>query len=280
MCKKYQSYIDLKVIGGENHGERFSVVDDQLIKPEDIDGENVIGCNVQLDTGVFQLVPFKTPVNGKKRNTYYITGESGCGKSTFAARIAREYKLVNPYNKLVWITTMPDSEEMNALNPIIINITNPDMVQLNIYDEQERLRIIDNPEEGDFSKQTSVFEQSMIIFDDIEGCENPKLIKTIYDNLINPALMLGRHFNISVVICKHQVCDYSKTRTLLLESEYITVFPRTTPRNVLKHLLSYYVGLRPDQISDIMRSKSRAVTVHNRFPVSIITQDAYEYLTE
>ena len=280
LCKKLQSFIDLKVIGGENHGERFCVVDEQLLSPEEVDNENVFGPNVQLDTGVFQLVPFKTPTNPKikRRNTYYITGPNGIGKTVFASKLAAEYMAVNPYNNLIWMTPIPDCPELHALNPIIINISSPEMVQLNIYDENERLRIVDNPDDDIFN-QTSQLQNSMIIFDDIEGCENPKLINKIYTELVNPSFTVGRHFNISVILIKHHAAEYSKTRTFLLEAEYLTVFPRDTPRNAIRHLLSYYVGLRPDQINDIINCGQRHVTIHNRYPIASITNDTFEVLT-
>lgn len=279
LARKLESFSDLKIIGGENHNQRLSVVDEQLVKPEEIDGENVLGNHVQLDTGVFQLVPFKSPANGKKRNSYYIVGPSESGKTVFASKICREYMIVNPHNKLVWITPLADCPEMLSLNPILVNIADPEMVQLNIYDEEQRLRVVDNPENKDITQQTSTFQNSMVIYDDIELTEDPKLIKTIYQNLINPMLIGGRHFNISVILIKHHGANYKETRTALLESEYITVFPRKSTSHSIRHLLSYYIGLRNDQISDVLKSSSRSVTLRNRYPIFTLSNDTFEYLT-
>lgn len=278
--KKLPSLITLKVIGGKNHGQYFDVVDERSVDNTEIDGENVLGMNVRLRSGNFQLVPRKQLFPGEKdRDTWYITGPSNIGKTVFASKLAKQYKRQNPRNKLIWITPIPDCDELLALNPIIINMSDPEKVYLNFYDEDEKLRIINNPSSPN-EEQSSDLQDSMIIFDDIDASNDPKLSKLIYETLVNPALLFGRHFGITVVVAKHITADYSKTRTILQESEYITIFPRYSAQQPLRHLMKYYLGLSNDTMSDILSSHSRSVTFHNRYPFSIITDDTYELIQQ
>ncbi len=110
---------------------------------------------------------------------------------------------------------------------------------------------------------------SMVIFDDVDQIHETKTRKKIY-NCINEILCNGRHFDIDLIVTNHHLSDYRNTRTILNESNSITIFPRSGCSHQIEHVLKNYVGLSKDQIEKIKNLPSRWVTIFKRFPLCVL----------
>lgn len=268
--KKLKEHLQVKIDGGQNNGKVISLVSDD--KPIKVDNKNVFGASVGLYDGRFQLIPKDNPDQKLKRETHYISGPADSGKTFQAIKILKEYKRKFPDNKIIFLSTVNDNKELEKLDPILINITDPEMIRKNFFDEETKIRFIDNPE-ADFADQKSEFADSIIVFDDLEAITDRRFENVLYDELINPALSIGRHFRTSVIMIKHQLLDYKKTRTLLLEMDFLHVFPQTQRRQI-RNCLMNYVGLEKPVVEAILNVKSRCITIHTKYPQALITEDA------
>src|SRR5690606_15597506 len=102
------------------------------------------------------------------------------------------------------------------------------------------------------------------LFDDIDVLEPISLRKEIY-SLRDKILQIGRHNRVSLCCTSHLISDYAKTRIVLAESQFITIFPRSGSGYHIARLCKNYLGMNKDQIKRIMNLPSRWVTLHKSF---------------
>lgn len=249
---------------------KFAVVD--IIKDAKVDNRKIYGNYVEVDpeVGEFQVIPKKVNLKTKtdmRRDILYMTGPSGSGKTTAAAKFAKEYHVMYPDNKICFISTINDNKDIIKLDPIFINIRDPYLIEQNWFGP-DKLRLIDNPDAADID-QTSQFQDTLVIYDDLESISDKELAKSIRE-LQDQILNIGRHFRVSCVICKHLACEYNKTRQILLESDFITIFPRkSTPKNLV-YLLNKHLGFDNKTINMIINSDSPSVCISSKYPHAII----------
>jgi Cdc6-like AAA superfamily ATPase len=269
--KDLNTFFQVKIDGGKNSGKEISFVDTEDVKG--VNNKKILGPSVKLNEGVFKLLPKERHNKELKREVHYIAGPAGSGKTYQAIKILREYKKKFPENNIIFVSTVNDNKELKKLKPFLINITDPNMIKTNFFDEETKIRFISNPE-ADFEDQKCEFADSIIVFDDLEAITDKRFEKVLYEELINPALSIGRHFRTSVIMIKHQLLDYNKTRTLLLEMDFLHVFPQTQRRQI-RNCLQNYIGLEKDVIDLIMNEfKTRCLIVHTKYPQALITHDS------
>lgn len=200
-----------------------------------------VGKEFHIKEGIFQAMPNLR----NERDVLYIAGPSGSGKSTYVSQYVRNYCRAFPKNE-VYVFSAVDSdtafEGINKLN------------RINISEE-----LMD--EEIDLG----LFSNSCCIFDDIDVVE-PKHLKIFIQNLRNKILQIGRHKAISICCTSHLICDYQNTRTLLNESHFITIFPRSGSSYHISRLCKTYLGLNKEQIERLLDLPSRWVTIHQFYP--------------
>lgn len=189
-----------------------------------------------------EIIPSVSP----KRDVIYIAGRSGSGKSYRIAHYAKNYSRVNPENRIYVISRIKDDPAFEIFKHSRIE---PDDIA-NISDEDE------------FS--TEDFKNSLIIFDDIGTLTGKKL--TSVTNLIDNILNCGRHYSTSIIVSSHLLTDYSKTRNILNEATILTFFPQGCSRKSLNYTLESYLGLEKEKIKEILRVKSRHITIKKTFP--------------
>lgn len=269
---KLLTYFNLKlnVNNKKVKSPKFAVVD--IIKDAKVDNRKIFGNYIEADedVGEFQVIPKKVNLKTKtdmRRDILYMTGPSGSGKTTSAAKFAKEYHTMYPDNKIVFISTVNDNKDIMKLDPIFINIRDPYLIEQNWFGP-DKLRLINNPNAAD-DDQISDFQHSLVIFDDLEAISDKELAKSIRE-LQDQILNIGRHFCVSCVICKHLACEYNKTKQILLESDFITIFPRkSTPKNLV-YLLNKHLGFDNKTINMIINSDSSTVTISAKYPHAII----------
>lgn len=185
-----------------------------------------LGKNVRVKDGLvlpdIKRFSRKTGEHGD-RVVFYISGTSNSGKTYQCAKLAQRYNLKNPKNEIFWISPMCDNKDINKLSPHKINCIQEDKVMFNFFGE-DRIRILND--DG-----TSDFDNSLVIVDDLEGIQikdmklKDKVIQSIYNNIINPILSIGRHHNISLILVKHLSNAGHLTREILNECDWIILFP-------------------------------------------------------
>lgn len=157
------------------------------------------------DTRIEPLIAYKGD-----RNLIYITGPSGAGKSIIAAEFSKQYKVLNPDNKIFYCcsTDIKDDRTWGAL-PFVTPI---DICK--IYTED-----MDTEDEREMIKK--LFTNSMIVFDDLDML--PKGQKKIMTRFQGKIVEVGRKYEISTIIISHIVCGGVNTKMILNEtSQYVT----------------------------------------------------------
>ena len=94
------------------------------------------------------------------------------------------------------------------------------------------------------------------------GKEEAAAVQNLSEMLAN----LGRHEACSLLYLSHQLTRGLQSRNLLSEAQVYVVFPGAASFNMLRHLLTYYVGIDSSAVTKIKRLPSRWVAIHRTFP--------------
>ena len=232
-----------RIEGGKLNGKVVSVYtegdDNDLIKKQ--------FNNLKL-TGESKFQQIPDP--DTERQIVYITGASGSGKSTYAAKYIQEYKKLFKKNPIYVFSALKDDESLDVVKPkrIVIDdsiYTNP----LNVED----------------------FESSLVVFDDIDVISDKKQREAVY-NILNQILMIGRHFCISCIITNHLSTAGIDTKRVLNEAHSIVWFPFSGSGVGLKRLLVDYCGLDKKDIIKSKKCKSRWVCLFKNYPQIIMCE--------
>jgi len=204
------------------------------------------------DDGIFEVLP---PIDAKNRSVFYIAGQSGSGKSYFAKGIAEYYHKLFPTRGIYLISKLNDDETLDALKFL---------KRINIQSFVD-----DYPD-------LSEFRDSLCIFDDYDVLTGDA--GAVVQKIINDLCTLGRHERTSLCLCTHYLTNYSKTRLILNESQYVVVYPLSTSYYQLKYLLQNYVGVEQDDLKRYKKLGSRWLCFRRGFPSYMISQRSAELL--
>lgn len=255
------SWVSIKKKNGDNN--YLCVVDEDI--PE-IDDKNTFGKAIVCDKDYkFQPCPNMSK-DDKQRIVYYISGQSGSGKTTMATEIAKVYKERFPSNKIIFISPKKPDGAMKELDPIIINISNEEKAHYNFVDEETKIRI-----EEDLDK--TELDNTLCIFDDIEGVT--KKIRLAIKELLNKILFLGRHRSISVCYLTHITCDHNETKPILTEANAIITFPNGKITELNKYVYKNYCGMDLNTVKALSNIKSRWICCHRNYPPFICTEKEF-----
>ena len=193
----------------------------------------------------------------EERYIYYIIGRSGSGKSYFIKQwISLFYHELYKKRPIYLFSYLDSDKTLDELKYI------------------KRIKL-DNEFLNDDEITSKDFNNSCVIFDDIDNIKNKKIKKKV-DDLLNEILVVGRHENITALITRHTATNGQETKIILAESHAYVIFPTGIGNKPLKYLLDNYLGLDNSQISKIKNSKSRWVCIQRTFPLSVITEkDTY-----
>jgi GTPase SAR1 family protein len=197
-----------------------------------------------LDDGVFQYVSDED----RDRDTIYICGSAGSGKSYWTGEYCKEYYKRNKNNPIYLISE-------GSADPALDDLKNLQRVKV---DDS----LIEDPIEW------TEFENCLVIADDIDAYTG-KLKKYIY-GLIDKLLKNARKNKVSVIMTSHS-CTGLELKGILNEANVIVFFPKNWNRS-LKYLLESYVGLNKEAVKKLFKHKSRWCAFVKSFPNVIIQE--------
>lgn len=249
-----------KVIGGRHNNKIIYLVEND--EEDNYDDLSFIPKNMMfplkkeimgLRTGKKQEMEF---LDGKlmplprldKRESLYIAGPEGSGKSYYAAMYAKQFKKVFPKKDFIIFSRKEDDEPLDELNPMRISLNE---------------EIVDEPIE---LKEVA---DSLVLFDDIDRIRD-KQIKNSVDFLKNSILDIGRSDEIYVITTAHNLTAGKETKHDLIESSSVTFYPNAGDNYHIDYFLKKYCGLKDEQVKRIQNLKSRWVTIYKRAPVYIL----------
>jgi hypothetical protein len=168
-------------------------------------GDNeFFGSYLKLTNGEFEPI-----FDESSRQVYYIAGKSNSGKSTFAGKLAKKFKVQYP-GKPIYIFSMLDND--------------PALEGFGAYRIKIDQNLIDNP----IDIQSELKGGSLVIFDDItaETFTDAKLNKEIQTLKIK-ILEYGRKNNINCIITSHLINpnDRKFGRIIMNELTKLVIFP-------------------------------------------------------
>lgn len=182
------------------------------------------------------------------RQIFYIAGQSGSGKSTFASFLIESYIKIFPTNKVFLFSNKDYDPVLDQYSIIRVKI-----------DEE----LINDP------IMCSDLQNSLVIMDDIEAISNKKLereMEIIRDRILNQ----GRSYKIYFILISHLINDYKKTRTILNEMHNITLFPGNTTYYSLKYLFEKYFGFDKANIKKLINLNTRWVSIYRQPKTTIL----------
>jgi len=207
---------------------------------------------IKLSDGLFELLPSPDP---KKREVWYIAGQSGSGKSYIAKTLAHYYKKLFPEREVYLISKLEKDDTLDAL---------PFLKRISIKSLVEDYPALDE------------FKETMIIFDDYDTLTGDagKVVMKLIDDLA----IQGRHTCTTMLCLSHYLTNYSKTRLILNEATHVVVYPMSTSFKQLSNLLCNYVGIDEEDLKRHRKYGSRWVCYKKGFPMYCVTMKTAELL--
>ena len=231
-------YCEVWAIINERNGKQVVIGDDNDIKLEP--------------------VPMIEP---HQRSTIYVSGGSGSGKSTWAAKYANN-----------WIETFHGITNDNSSIPKVYLFSCKDTDH--VLDQIENL--IRVPMDDNFCYEyrkggmIDVYANSLVIFDDIEAIKD-KEVSSAIQGLKSDIMTLGRDPNIWVISIMHKGLGGAKTMTELSEANIIVLFPKSNNAEA-KKVLKNYCGIEGTKLSKTLDQKSRWVMFRRGHPNFVLTE--------
>ena len=194
------------------------------------------------------------PRSDGERELIYITGSSGCGKTTFIKNYCELYHKIYPESPIYLFSEKIEDVSIDGLKFI-----NRVVIDNNISE------IADIPLEN-------YLPNTLLIFDDYDDLQKQYLAPI--QSLISRVLKLGRQYKISAMIVSHlinQTKNREFNRNILLECQKIVFFKNdNTYGNT--YYLKTYGGLDNKQIKKVLSKDTRYIIFNNRYPNYFITK--------
>lgn len=213
--------------------------------------------NLDADEKI-EVLPADHPEN------VYGAGPNGSGKSYVIGENMRNYQRMFPNRAVILFARQPDDPAFEGVEreEIVVDKTHLEALGKTYEDFAEELAQI----------PITNYSNSLVVFDDCDNLQNPKLSKAIHA-LVGDLMANGRKLNISVYYIGHLTLNNHKTKIILNESNRVYLFPQTSG---LRHAIRFfkeYAGLDNKQIQQIINVKnSRWVMLSRKAPRYIATE--------
>lgn len=198
------------------------------------------------DDSNFQVIPDPDPT---KRQVWYVAGQSGSGKSYFARGIAENYKKLFPDRDIYLISKLMEDETLDKMK-----VGKPKRINLET--------LVSDPVD------LEEFKDCLVIFDDWDTLDKPYF--PIVHKLIEDLAIMGRHTNTSMLILSHYLTNYSKTRLILGEAQFLVLYPLATSAKALKYVCEHYGNMDKEDIVK-MKRRGRWVLIHKNYPSYVLS---------
>lgn len=194
----------------------------------------------------------KLPIAGHE--ILFVSGPPKAGKSYFCNDYAKYYRALNPNNRII-LFTIHDTDETLDNDIYIKLVLNPSMLD-------DKFKLED-------------FKNSLVIFDDIESSEYPKVTKYLLDEkkgLINSMIKNGRHHNIDVMFVNHDLRGGMKTKSILSNMTSLVIYPSAGTKYHINLCLKAHVGISNAQVKKILTLPSRWICISLTTPQYVTHQ--------
>jgi len=215
------------------------------------DNKDDLKQEVIIDDDNLEIEPIMVVHDGSCPNRVYLAGQSYCGKSTMAAKLAQDWNQVFPKSKVAYISY---NENDKACNDKKID----NFLQIKI-DEN----ILKDPLELD------EFHDKLCVFDDISAYGDPKIIKAL-EQFQTKCINAGRHKSIGTIICRQKLLDGWKSSDILNGIHQLITFPHSGSRFQLRNYLKSHLHLPKNKIDKILNVNSRWVLINLVNPVYVL----------
>ena len=189
-----------------------------------------------------------------ERMVWYISGQSGSGKSYYTGKLLKKYKKAYPKNEIYILSSVNEDKSFDSM-------------------KVNRIKL-----EGLLSEdlQATDFKDSLVIIDDCD-CITNKAIKTKVLSIQNTLLETGRHHNVSVILTSHLTTDGAVTKRALNESTRLVCFPSNMNGRNFKYLMENYLGFDNKQVDYLKKLPTRPLTICKSYPQCIITDNMISF---
>jgi hypothetical protein len=192
----------------------------------------------------------------------FIAGESGCGKTTQAMLYVKWYMNLFPENKVFMFLRQEDEVYESLPEHQEIIFTPPDSPDDLPKWEEDMENVITG------SYGIDMFENSLVLFDDMDNVQSKKQLVAIH-KLMNDIATNGRKRNIYCIYISHLLMNYALTRVMLNEANKVFFFPGCGTRQI-ENFLKTYGSMKTKQAESLASIKSRWVMLSRRSPRYII----------
>ena len=201
------------------------------------------------------------------RMTMFIAGTPGAGKSYLAKQMI---KLLPPTIPILLFTALEENDgnfdELGKERMYKIKMKPDVLSKINLAEIRER----------------SKSPQTILLFDDVDKIRDPKVQNATFA-LMNDALANGRGHqkhdgtgDVHVICTSHSANDYQKTKYTFENSNYVALFPGTTPTLQMYRMFDK-MGLEKELCQKMIRlarmQKIRSIIIHKVVPMYMIFGD-------
>ena len=180
----------------------------------------------------------------------YISGPTGSGKSYYIRKWLQQYLKVYPKRKIYLFSDMLEDPALDDFKTLI---------RFHIDDNLIKKKPI-RPEK---------FKNSIVIFDDIDSIQNPKVYKAVL-SLQNAILKTGRKLGITCIVTNHLMNNGIKTKEIYNECSIIVFPTRGSNYYALNYALKKYLGMDSKQVKHISKLPTRMCTVFKDYPQFVL----------
>lgn len=202
----------------KNFNEHFKNIFDRLM---------LIAKNKLKTELVFIDEQLKPVINMTEFCHYFISGESGSGKTTFAISLVKALDK----HKIFYISPKESEDFLDSSLKDIIEKKNFIHV---IVNELQDINNIPTMKE---------MEGSAVIFDDMDTLQNTKQNGFLKDHVLNvrdQMLTRGRHFGLKILILSHNMRNYRETLVPRKECHVHVLFPNHNKFKYDEYLKEFY----------------------------------------
>ena len=201
------------------------------------------------------------------RMTMFIAGTPGAGKSYLAKKMI---KLLPDNIPILLFTALEENDgnfdELGKSRLFKIKMKPEVLSKIKLADIRER----------------SGAPQTILLFDDVDKIRDPKVQNATFA-LMNDALANGRGHekhdgkgDIHVICTSHSANDYQKTKYTFENSNYVALFPGTTPTLQMYRMFDK-LGLEKELCQKMIKlarmQKIRSIIIHKTVPMYMIFGD-------
>ena len=222
----------------------------------------------------FKVLPLKKE-DEVNQISFFVSGCSGSGKSHFVGELIGRLQRESPYYSSE--ETKAEKKEREKKQKETGKDIEPDKFPVYIVSGQpidtddmafkknikEYIKIdINHPEF--LSLSWTDFKHSIVIFDDITAIEDDAIQKHIL-KIQKSILQNARKSEIISVNIGHTLQDYLKTKYIIDESVYITIYPQSDI-DACRNFLSNKLGFVREKVEKLLDLDTRALTLYRHYP--------------